>query len=212
VSTPYAGPSPYPSPSFVPVKKRPRAWWFAVGGVLMVAAIVVFGISLARFLHTIAHTDARFPAAGAHQVRLPPHVQRGVYGVAAEPRPRCSAIDGSGATIHFHTPDGTFTYDQWTALVTFDTGDGQVTFTCSHRAGITDLRVAQIPSGGDLARLGLLGVAVPLLLGGVGFLVVLIAGILWFTRRAPRPGPPGGPPPGSYAAPVGYPPAPPPGG
>jgi hypothetical protein len=213
VSTPYAGPSPYPTQPAATVRKRPRAWWFALGGVLMVAAMVVFGIAIARFLHSIAHTDARFQAAGAHQVTLPAHVRRGVYGVESEPRPRCSAVDGSGAAIHFHAPDGSFTFDQWTALVIFDTGDGHLTFTCSHRAGITDLRVAEVPSGGDLARLGLLGVVVPLVLGGAGFLIVLVTAILWFTRRRPRPGPPYGAPPGyPYGPPGGYPPGPPPQG
>ena len=140
---------------------------------------------------------------------LPAHVERGVYGVATEPRPRCSATDGSGATIHFHPPDGTFTYNEWTALVTFDTGDGHLTFTCTHRSGVSDLRVARIPSGGDFARSGLVGLGVPLLLGGVGFLVVLVTAILWFTRRTPRPVAPYLPPPGS---PYGYPPGPPPQG
>jgi hypothetical protein len=213
VTTPYAGPSPYPALPPIPVKKRPGWWWFVVGGVLMLAAAVVFGIALARFLQTIAHTDARFPAAGVHRVELPAHVRRGVYGIEVEPRPRCSATDGSGAPIRFQAPDDRFTYDQWVALVTFDTGDGHLTFTCSDRGGVTDLRVAQVPSGDDFARLGLVGVGVPLLLGGAGFLVVLVTGILWFTRRTQRPVPtygmlPGGP----YQPPGGYPPGPPPGG
>lgn len=155
----------------------------------MVAAAAVFGVSLGVFLHGVAHTDARFQAAGIHRVELPAHVRRGLYGVEGEHRPGCTAVDGTGAVVAFHTPDGQFTFDQWRSLATFDTGDGHLTFRCSADPLVTELRVGRIPGGGDLARLGLVGIGLPLLLGGTGFLVVLVTGIMWATRRAPRPAP-----------------------
>jgi len=187
------------------VKKRPRVWWFAVGGVLLVAAVVVFAISIAQFIHSVSHTDARFPGQGEHAVSLPAHVQRGLYVAEDLPPAQCTAKDASGAPVSFQSPDGTFTYDGWVAKATFDTGDGHLTFTCDGPAG-TEVRVAAVPSNHDFIRLGLLGIGLPLLLGGVGFVILLVTTILWFTRRpAPRsgappgrsPGTPAGPPPGS---------------
>jgi hypothetical protein len=187
VSLPYAGPPSYPAPLPLPVKKRPRAWWFAVGGLLMLAAVIVFGVSVARFVHHVTHTDAQFRDLGRHEVTLPPHVERGIYAVVGRPRPACAATYGSGTRIRFRHPSGRFTFDGWIAYATFDTGDGHVTFTCRGPLIVSDLRIAAVPDGGDLVRLGVVGVGIPLLLGGAGFLVVLVTGILWVTRRAPRP-------------------------
>jgi hypothetical protein len=108
---PYPGSSPYPTMPPPPVKKRPRAWWFAVGGVLILVSVIVFATSIARFVHTIAHTDAQFPGSGTHQVTLPAHVERGVYGVQGYPHPSCSATDGSGSPIQFHPTQDRFTYN-----------------------------------------------------------------------------------------------------
>jgi hypothetical protein len=191
VSTSYPGSSPYAVQPPLPVKRRPRAWWFALGIVLMLASAVVFGLSVARFVHSVAHTDAEFQSIGRHHVSVPAHVRRGLFRSETDPRPLCRAEDGTGARIRFEHVQDHFTLNGWIAVDTFDTGDGQLTFTCGQGPTlVSDVRIGEVPTGGDFARLGLVGIVLPLVLGLVGFLVLLITTILWFTRKPPRPGPP----------------------
>jgi len=211
-------PSPYPATAPL-AKKPPSPAWFAVGTVLVVIATVLFGLAVARFLRDIAHSDAVFQASGTHLVTLPANDERGLFVREGRPLPRCQVSDGSGSPLQFHRPSERFTYGDWIAVREFTTGDGNVTFTCPP-SGLGQIRIAEIPSGGDFARLGLLGVLLPLGLGGVGFVVLLVTAILWFSRRpsAPPGTPPGappgwqpgwqtGPPPGSpYGPASGWPP------
>jgi len=209
VSLPYQPHSEYRPPYAPPMrdaKSRPSAAWFVVGGVLMVVAGVVFGIAIVHFARTITHTDAEFPAVGSHAVTLPADTERGLYVLDGRPIPRCQVTDSSGAPLNFRRPDEQFTYNEWVAVRVFDTGDGNVVFSCGRGTG-GRIRIAEVPSGDDFARLGFLGVLLPLGLGGVGFLVVLVTGILWFTRRPRPPVPMYGAPPGpAYGAAPGYPP------
>src|SRR5512133_1221276 len=65
VSMPYRPHSLYTSPYAPPpspVQRRPGAAWFAVGGALLLVAVVLFGVAMFRFVRTISHTDAVFPA------------------------------------------------------------------------------------------------------------------------------------------------------
>ena len=205
-------PSTYPA-AVPPRKKRPSPAWFAVGTVLVVIAAVLFGLAVARFVRDIAHSDAVFQASGTHLVALPANSERGLFMRADRPLPRCQVSDGSGSPLQFRRPAEQFTYGDWIAVREFTTGDGNVTFTCP-AGGRGEIRIAQVPSGGDFARLGLLGLLLPLGLGGAGFVVLLVTAILWFSRRpsappgAPQgwqPGPPPGSPPGSpYGPPSGW--------
>jgi hypothetical protein len=210
---PYAGTSPYPTSPPAPVRKRPSAWWFGLGGVLVLAAVIVFGVSVARFVQTISHTDARFPDDGRHAVVLPAHAKRALFVFGDFAHPSCTAVDGNGSRIRFQrVRDDEYTYDGWHAVATFDTGDGHLTFHCQSFEAIADVRIGAVPDRHDVLALGLWGIAVPLLLGGAGFVVVLVTAILWFTRRPPRPGPPAYPPgypPGYPAYPAPAPTAPP---
>jgi hypothetical protein len=200
---------PYDGPS-TPTKKRPSAAWFVVGGVLMVGAAVVFGIAIAHFVRDIRHTDAVFRATGSHAVTLPAGTDRGLYVPEGRPIPPCQVTDGSGAPLHFRQPDGRFTYGEWVAVRVFDTGDGNLVFTCGGGVG-GRIRIASVPSGDDFAWLGVVGVLLPLGVGGLGFVVVLVTSVLWYSRRPRQPvlgygAAPGYPP--TY--PPGYPPAYPP--
>jgi hypothetical protein len=189
VSMPYAGPSPYPSAPPVPVQKRPRGWWFVLGVSLVIVSIAAFAVSIAGFLRTFAHTDAQFPDDGRHQVVVPAHVERGLYVLADVSRPSCSARDGTGARIRFHRPGSDFTYNGWIAVATFDTGDGRLSFSCRSPDVIDAVRIAAVPNRHDVARLALIGIGLPLLIGGAGVLFLIVATILWFTRR-PMPATP----------------------
>jgi hypothetical protein len=171
----------------------------------MLASAVVFGLTILRFVHQVAHTDAQFQSVGRHSVTLPAHVRRGIFRLDTSPHPSCTAQDDNGSPIAFERLHDHFTLNRWVAVATFDTGDGHVTFTCGNGPTlVSDLRIAVVPSGGDFARLGLVGIVVPVLLGGAGFLVELVAVILWFTRK-----PPPSTPAYAGAAPGPYPPGPP---
>jgi hypothetical protein len=208
--------SPYaPPPS--PVKRRPGAAWFAVGGALLLVAVVLFGVAMFRFVRTISHTDAVFPAVGTHTVTVPAGTERGLFVHQGAPLPRCQVSDGTGSPLQFRRPVERFTYQRWVAVRVFDTGNGTLVFSCGHSGGV--IRIATIPGNGDFARLGIIGVLLPLALGGLGFVVLLVTTILWISRRpsAPQPGaPPGwqpGPPPPGWQAgpPAGWQSGPPPG-
>ena len=86
---------------------------------------------------------------------------------------------------------GDFTYDEWEATDRFDTGDGDLTFTCSGSDLADRVRIAAIPSVGGLVG-GVVGaVVLPLLLGLAGFVTLVVTGVLWATGAPPppRPGP-----------------------
>jgi len=176
----------------------------------MVAAVVVFGIGVAGIARTITHTDAVFHASGRHAVALPAGTERGLFVPEGRPIPACQVTDGSGTALGFRRPGEQFTYDGWVAVRVFDTGDGNIVFACPPGTG-GRIRIGAVPSGSDVARFGFVGLLLPLGLGGVGFVVVLVTGILWYARRPQQPagmyGAPAGPP---YAGAPGYPPGYPP--
>jgi hypothetical protein len=215
---PYRPHSEYTPPYAVPpsaAKTRPSAAWFVVGGALLLVAALVFGIAIFHFVRAIARSDAVFPGTGVHQVTLPAHTERAVFVAQEGPAARCSARDATGLPVVFRPPGERFTYNEWVAVSVFDSGDGRLTFTCASRRG-GQVRIARIPSGGDVAQLGLLGILFPLALGGLGFVILLVTTILWFSRRPTTP-PPGAPPgwhpglaPGAWPGPPPPPPGSPP--
>jgi hypothetical protein len=189
-----AYPSPYGAAPTGP-KPRPSAAWFGVGGVLVLVAIIFFAVAVSRFVHTVAHTDARFPASGSHQVILAPHQQKAVFVQTDHGRFHCNAVDGTGAAVQVSKPRGSETYGSWRWVATIETGDGNLTFTCSasRLASPADVRIAPIPSGGMVLQFLLIGIVLPLALGGGGLVILLVTTILWISR-APRPTFPAGPP------------------
>ena len=201
---PYRPHSTYTSP-YQPqavVKKRPSWVWFGVGGLLMLVAAVIAGVTFIRLGLDISRTDAVFPASGVHAVSVPAGTERGLFVEEGRRLPRCSVSDTSGNPLQFRRPDSRFTYNQWVAVRIFDTGNGSLQFDCG-QGQPGQLRIARVPTEGDFARAGILGFFVPLVVGGIGFVVVLVTAILFFTRRRPggTPGPPPGAPPGWQPAP-----------
>jgi hypothetical protein len=178
---PYQPPPGYPGPPVgpppVPAKPRPSAAWFAVGAVLMLVAVVLFGVQVARAVHTVGHRDAELSGRGVHHVRLPSGVRRAVF---VKGRFRCRAVDSAGIPVHFDRPDGKATFGDWRLVATFDTGDGRLTLRCT---GPGTARIIGVPSGSTVASLVVLGLLLPFVLGVAGFVVLLITAILWFSRR-----------------------------
>jgi hypothetical protein len=178
--------------------------WFLVGGLMMVAAAVIAAVVLARFGVQVDRDDAVFKAKGDQVVNVPADTRRGLFLVETEPIPRCNVTHADGTTIDLERPSSRFTYDEWSAEFVFDTGDGRLEFHC-RGGGESLIRIAMVPEGKDYLRVGIWGVAVPAGLGGLGFLVVLVTGILWYTRR-PRPAYPPPPPGWQPPPPPGWPP------
>jgi len=195
MSPPPADPTPYPTKSGTPGdprKPRPRALWFVVGGVLLVLAPVVFGLGMYFALGPLVHTDGVFDADGRpHHLSLPAHERRAIF---VEPASfvGCDVTDGTGKQVALRHPSGDYTYNDWAAEQTFDTGDGDLTFTCSSGTPLDDqfgdqfeVRIGRIPSGAAMVGGILLAIVGPLVLGLTG-LVVLIVTVILFATRPPR--------------------------
>jgi hypothetical protein len=162
-------------------KPRPSAAWFGVGVALILVAAVFTGVGIGRLVHTVTHREAEFSGAGLHRVTLTPHATRAVFVQTDARRFRCAAVDGSGQRIRFDRPGGTASYGTWRWAATFDTGDGSLTFRCAGR-GDGSVRIQGLPSVGTVFSTLFLGILLPLLLGGAGFLVLLVPTILWIVR------------------------------
>jgi hypothetical protein len=147
-----------------------------------VLAPLVFALSLFLTLRPLAQEDAVVPADGTTtRVSLPAGEERALYreiGSAA----RCEITDGSGKQVVQRPVTGDFTYNDWRAVSRFDTGDGDLSFTCD---GFPDgrVRIGDLPSTGGFVGGLLIGILVPLLLGVAGLVVLVVTAILFATGR-----------------------------
>lgn len=184
---PYGAPAPqYAAPP--PRRKRPRKIWFVIGGALIVLAPLIFVGALFTVLRPLTQEDAVFSASDSPvRVELPAGEERALFSsdaVGAD----CTATDGSGEEIEFRSVTGDFTYNEWTAVSRFDTGDGDLTFDCTSPFGDSELRIAQLPSTGTFVAGIVIGVVAPLVLGLIGLLMLIVTGVLYATG-APRKDP-----------------------
>ena len=179
------GSTPPPHAVPKPRRKRPRTVWFFIGGALLVLAPVVFVGALFTVLRPLSEEDAVFAAGDSPvQLDLTAGEERALFtrtGVPAD----CSAVDGSGKDVEFRPVTGEFTFNEWTAVSRFDTGDGDVTFTCAGLDAGAEVRIAQLPSTGGFVTGIVIGVVAPLALGGMGMLVLVVTAVLYATG-APR--------------------------
>jgi hypothetical protein len=155
--------------------------WFVVGGVLLALAPVVFVGALYTVLRPLTKEDAVFPADGtSHEVSVEANAERALFSEDGSPV-SCSATDGTGEQIEFRTVTGEFTINDWQALGRFDTGDGNLTFTCEDGSD-SDVRIAQLPSTATFVVGLLVGIIVPMILGLIGIVILIVVGVLWATR------------------------------
>ena len=181
---PYGG---YPGdPSPAPAKYRPSGWWFALGGGFVLAAVVA-GIAL--FVWTLVSfldTDAKVAADGeGHAVVVSTDGDRMLWfedGAAQD----CRVVDqDTGQEIRQRPVSGDFTRadgdGSWQGATRFDPGTGKLAVTC--RGGGTVL-IGALPEFGSLAMSILLTIAIPLVLGLIGGVILLVTGILFAVRPA----------------------------
>ena len=164
--------------------------WFVVGGILLVLAPVVFVGAFYSMLRPLTREDAVFPADGqTHSFTTEAGQERALFsedGAALQ----CTATDGNGRQVDFRSVTGEFTYNEWTAVSRFDTGDGDLDFTCTGGTGAEQVRIAQLPSTGGFVTAIVVGVVGPLMLGLAGLVILIITGVLWATGEPRRKGGP----------------------
>lgn len=177
----------------LPSKIRPSWWWFVLGGGLLVAALVS---AVALFVWTLSGflgTDVSVPADGRpHQVQVPTDGERMAW--SGESRfdlgdPPCAIVDtATGTEVALRSPGGDFRRQDGggdrVGVARFDPGSGSLTITCAAASGA--LEIGPAPSLGSFG-LGLAAtIVVPLVLGGLGLVVLLVTGILWSSRATTR--------------------------
>jgi hypothetical protein len=173
-----------------PKKRRPSAWWFALGGGLLVAAIAV-GVGLVVWaLSDYFDVDATVEGDGqTHAVTLSGQEERMVWQHPAEPV-ECQIVDAAtGTGVETRPVTETYTRSggsgEWEGIRLFDPGSGDLEVTCSEQGGPIQIGVAP-----DLGRIGggvLAGVLGSVVLGGLGLIVLVVTGILFATRGPRRP-------------------------
>jgi hypothetical protein len=178
---PYQQP-PYPQPP--PKKPRPSGWWFVLGGGLMVAAVAVAVLLFALVFKEMFTTDASLRADGRpHQVSVPTDGDRMLWADTLEGEPDCVVVDtATREQLTLSSPSGEFQRNDQTGFARFDPGSGDLTILC--RGDGERVEVGPAPSVGGLVGGVLAAILIPMLLGSVGFIVVLVTGILWATRPA----------------------------
>ena len=179
---------PPPPPTHQPPQKaRPSGWWFVVGGGLMLVGLVIGVTAFVLLFRGIMTTDASLPVDGArHRVHVPTDGDRMLWADTDAQRPACTVVDhASGEEIGLEPTNGDFERNDQTATNRFDPGSGDLDITCEGDTG-SAVDIGPSPSIGGLVGGILAAVLAPLLLGGLGFVVVLVTGVLW-SSRPPRP-------------------------
>ena len=173
----------WPAPPAPPQKTRPSGWWFVVGGALMAAGLAIGVTAFVLLFRGIMTTDASLPVDGArHRVSVPTDGDRMLWADAEGQRPECTVVDrGTGEEIGLEPTNGDFERNDQKAINRFDPGSGDLDITCEGDTGST-VDVGPSPSVAGLVGGILAAVLAPLLLGGAGFVVVLVTGVLWSTR------------------------------
>lgn len=185
----------YPPPGAYrrPQKKRPKAWWFFVGGFLMLAGI---GIGVALFVNAFVSAteqDGVVTADGRPATINAPAGEKRMLFVRSDQRaPSCDLVDGTGKKLLlrpiFDAPTLNIGGTKWLEFSQVDSsGDGRVTLTCTPTTSGGGSQV-QVRMGApvDVRALGggvIGGFAAILLLGGAGFVILLVTTILWFSRK-----------------------------
>jgi hypothetical protein len=166
-------------PSPVTPKYRPRARWWAVGVAMILLAIAVFAGGLFAALRPLTQQDG-IVTSGDPSVTLdvPSGAERALFTRYDAPAD-CTVTDSDGRTRPLELVTGDYTYNDWVAINTFDTGSGNVSVSCT---STSDVRVAQIPSTGRFVISLVVAIGVPILLGFGGLAVLVVTGILTATR------------------------------
>lgn len=185
-------PSGYP-PGYPqrPVKYRPSGWWFAVGGGLIVVAVVVAVIAFVWALSAFLHTDAVVRADGeTHRVEVSTDGDRMLW---MDHDQSCEIVDAAtGETIALRPVSGSFerleSGEDLEGMYKFDPGSGDLTVTCTTTAlgQSGNVLIGPMPHIASFVIGILVAIFVPAGLGLAGLVILIVTGVL-FTTRQPRP-------------------------
>lgn len=167
--------------------RRPSERWLVISAVLVGLSVYGFFGSLA-WLHTGAtETDGEFwGGSGDERVASPPHEERMLFE-SFELGVDCTIRDGSGSERPLHKVDEEVTVlsggDKWTGVATFDSGDGDLTVTCIDMVSGGDgpMRIGT-PEGTGYRIALVSSIAGPILVGGLGAMILILTTVLYFTR------------------------------
>lgn len=184
----------YPPPS-APQRRRPSKWWFVVGGGLLVLAVMIFVGGLIWTIVGVTKTDGTFDADGQPaSVSSPADEKRMLFKEddATTADPTCTVTDGSGEERDLDDVSGRVTVSNgsgdWRGISTFNSGDGDLTITCTATEPGTEMRVGA-PLGFGFAAGLVISIVLPMILCAIGALILLITTILYLTRAADRRAP-----------------------
>ncbi|WP_161962364.1 hypothetical protein [Nocardioides speluncae] len=133
--------------------------------------------------------DGTFVVGEAVSVTSPAHQKRMLFvDKSASSDPDCTVIDGTGSARDLEELGVRVTVDNgdgvWRGLASFDSGDGDLTVTCTGEAE-TLMRIG--PPAGPIDVLKVMfPIFGSLVLGGIGGLILVVTGIRYATRRPLR--------------------------
>lgn len=168
-------------------QNRPRSTGIWVGAALMVLAVLLVVGAVVFFWQSLTGDSEVVAADGsAHEVTLPADEDYGLFADSFDQPPSCELTDGAGNAVDLDRVSGSYEVNNWTAVRSFQTGDGDLTITCAQvdTGEDTDVRLGPLPSVGTLVAVMLGGIGLGALCG-LGGLVLLIVTIVR-RNRGPR--------------------------
>jgi hypothetical protein len=184
---PYQPPPLYPAyQKPVPSRRRPSAWWFLVGALLMLAGLAIGVLLIVQTVRTFTDVDATIQADGeTHTLTVDADQDRLVW-VHPRQSESCSIVDArSGEPVTLEDVDATYTKDvgsgSWEGAKRFDPGSGDLEVTCDATGG--EIQIGPAPEFGKFLGGLAAGILIPLVLGGGGFVLLIVIGILYATGR-----------------------------
>ena len=174
-------PSPAPKP-------RPSAWWWTGPAVLVLASIVSVALGVALFAQSISVPRTNVIADGRpHSVQV---VDAHTYLIwVDDSRPTdCSVWDASGSELPLRSPQATWEVNEWDSAFTFTARGDRVEISCTSngRVGAPHVLVGELPEIRGFAGGIVLGVLVPIALGGFAFVWAIILLVVTLTRPSRR--------------------------
>ena len=153
----------------------------------MVVGVTVGVIVLVLTIKAFTETDATIDADGqSHRVSVETDQDRMVWVDPGDPA-SCTIVDTeSGAEVEYTgTPDASYTKSSggrdWEGDRTFDPGSGELEVTCDAAAG--PIQIGPAPEFKEFFGGLAIGIFLPFFLGGVGFLMLIVVGVLFATGR-----------------------------